>query len=85
MAASAKYPAAGPPAALITASGSKRAVISGRESNTRRLQESLGAVLSNSPLGIQIRMVAGFADVIAREETFGCRGLQPSELFSAAF
>jgi hypothetical protein len=35
----------------------------------RSMQESLGATLSNLRWGIQIRMVAGFAEVIEREET----------------
>jgi hypothetical protein len=33
------------------------------------MQESLGAALSNLRWGIQIRMVAGFAEVIEREES----------------
>jgi hypothetical protein len=34
--------------------------------------------------GLQIRMVAGFAEAIEERIDFGCEGLQPSELFSAA-
>jgi hypothetical protein len=33
----------------------------------------------------QIRTVAGFAEMIEGDENVGCGGLQPSELFSAAF
>jgi hypothetical protein len=34
---------------------------------------------------LSIRMVAGFVEVAESEDFRGCGGLQPSELFSAAF
>jgi hypothetical protein len=50
-----------------------------------RVLSKTAEVLRFRNSGLSIQMVAGFVDVAERKENFSCGGLQPSELFGAAF
>jgi hypothetical protein len=57
--------------------------MAGRPETTRHFL-CLNGQISNLYRNLQIRMVAGFTEVIEGKRNFGCGGLQPSEFVSPA-